>query len=212
MRLATLSFDDGGWADQYVSDTLNELGVPGTFYLCSAFLDRFHYHDRFDNLREIYAGHEVGCHTHTHVNFIDAGLTDVAMRRETADSRKILQDTFEQPVENFAWPWGYATRPGIAALVDAGFKGARMVRPWEALRATFRPEYQVPISGCLPVQPADWARFERHPYVHLVGHGYEIRDRRRAQEIEQVVRRLQGLGYTFVTNAEAFAAAGIHQD
>lgn len=200
-RIATLSFDDGGWQDEYVTKCLNDLGVPATFYLCAGYLDRFHYHDLADRIPSVYEGHEIGSHSLTHADFqkVDAAQAF----RECTEARHILRHYFHQPIDCFCWPYGVVSRIGFTALRDAGYRYGRTVALWQTKQNVIAPEYQIAVSHRIPLDiPTE--ELLTHPYVHLFGHGYEIRDSRRAKDISGYVQFLLGHGYRFVVNSVAF--------
>ena len=64
-KALTMSYDDGKQQDRRLVDIFNQNGIKGTFHLNSGFLgdDR---HIQPDEVRTLYAGHEVACHTVTH--------------------------------------------------------------------------------------------------------------------------------------------------
>jgi len=201
MKLATLSFDDGGWQDEYIANVLRECGISATFYLCSKLIDRLHFY-RFDSgIRELYEGFEIGCHSATHPDF--RKLPSAQWRDEIGDARKALSDFFGQPVECFAWPFGAVHPRAYRMLRDSGFIAARSIKVVPNAVAGTTDKFSQPISGVFergfPIQ-----KLLEIPAVHLVGHACAIRDRRLEKDLGAIVQLFLGSGFSFVTNSTFF--------
>lgn len=78
-----------------------------------------------EQMQDIASRSEIGAHGVTHALLTRIPL-DMA-KREIFESREILQQKFDQPIESFAYPRGY-TNPDIQKLVEAaGYQTARGV-------------------------------------------------------------------------------------
>ncbi len=127
MKLATISFDDGLWHDiRYLIPRLDKWGVKATFYLCSNWCNYAHAHVGLPAIRAAYASHEVGCHTANHAEFRGPeAIPESQWEAEIGDARRWLQAFFGQPVECFAYPFGW-WMPSLFPYLDrAGFRWAR---------------------------------------------------------------------------------------
>jgi peptidoglycan/xylan/chitin deacetylase (PgdA/CDA1 family) len=68
------------------------------------------------------AGHEVGSHSLTHPHL--SGSDPETLRREVADSRRVLEELLDAPVEGFAFPYGEHDVAAVDAVRDAGYRYA----------------------------------------------------------------------------------------
>jgi len=203
-RLATLSFDDGGWQDFHVVEVLNQFRVPATFYLPAGALSRLHFHCRPEELPGRYKGHEIGCHSWSHAEPEEA-LCEY--QREVVEARQELRRQFDQPVECFAFPYGQPA-PGLEfALERAGFRWARTAVACANDLRMPHARFRQPITAMLHVpesyMPAAYAAF---PHLHFVAHSYDLHERRLEPALARLIMSCRGLGMRFVTNSEFFAA------
>jgi len=159
-----VTFDDGYENNLlYALPVLEELNVPATFFIATAYLDSDQPYP-FDNwdvagssrvpadswrplttaqCREL-GEHplvELGAHTHTHGAF--AGRTE-AFRRDLAINLDILRETFGIENPTFSFPFGLTTPAMIDAAEKAGVACALHTRP-ERVAAS--------------VDPFHWGRF-----------------------------------------------------
>ncbi len=73
-----------------------------------------------DDVRSaVAAGHEVGSHTCTHPRLGETAPDDV--RVEVAESRRLLEDVLQAPVEGFAYPYGSFSDEAVHAVRGAGY-------------------------------------------------------------------------------------------
>jgi len=118
-----LSFDDG-YADFYTAawPSLKKHHLSATVYLVVNFLGRPGYMSwqQAQELRD--AGVEIGAHTMDHV---DLAIQPAAQaKRQIGDSRRILQQHLNAPVDAFAYPSGRYTPAVVKMVADAGFTSA----------------------------------------------------------------------------------------
>jgi peptidoglycan/xylan/chitin deacetylase (PgdA/CDA1 family) len=72
-------------------------------------------------------GIEIGSHGLTHVDLTKAD--DETLRAEVADSRALLSDLIDAPVEGFCYPYGTLDQRAMDAVRDAGYAYACAVDP-----------------------------------------------------------------------------------
>ncbi len=148
-RIFNISLDDN-YASWHRSLTfLDKLGLRATFYTntlpfrdcadeatIAAYFKRLDFSSSVGSLsrRELAevaaAGHEIGCHTHSH--FMVAGLPRAQWDAEIRDSRSILQDIIGSPVRHFSWPYGmprHITRAQKAYCAAIGFASLAAATP-----------------------------------------------------------------------------------
>jgi peptidoglycan/xylan/chitin deacetylase (PgdA/CDA1 family) len=118
-----LTFDDG-YADFYTAawPLLKKHHLNATVYLVVDFLGKPGYMSwqQAQELRD--AGVEIGAHTLDHVDLAIQPLAQA--RRQIDDSRHILQQRLNVPVDTFAYPSGRYTQATVKLVNDAGFTSA----------------------------------------------------------------------------------------
>src|ERR1700744_3272854 len=114
-----LSFDDG-YRPQFTFalPTLKEHGWAGGLNLKAEGSDLFE-----SNVKAmIAAGWELAAHTIHHLDLTELGPEE--LEEEVAGSRKILQEEFKVPVNNFCYPAGKFDETVVEAVEAAGYTGA----------------------------------------------------------------------------------------
>ena len=114
-----ISFDDG-YRPQFTFalPTLRKHGWAGVLNLKAAGSELYE-----SNVKAmIAAGWELAAHTIHHLDLTELGPEE--LKEEVAGSRKILQEEFNVPVENFCYPAGRFDETVIKAVEAAGYKGA----------------------------------------------------------------------------------------
>ncbi|MBP7638706.1 MAG: polysaccharide deacetylase family protein [Kiritimatiellae bacterium] len=205
MKLATLSFDDGGGNDGKVIAILNALGIRATFYVCAGFLDRCHTRLMVPDIPGRYAGHEIGNHSWSHPEFNELPLED--FQHEIADSRDRLARFFNQPVAPFAYPFGLRFPELEAAVAAAGHTHARTIR-------RNKPDLVTDQSNPMAMPVTEWlmppggtalvtlAAATPRDHVHLSGHAHELAENGLLPAFRELLAGMQAAGYEFVHNTE----------
>jgi peptidoglycan/xylan/chitin deacetylase (PgdA/CDA1 family) len=114
-----LSFDDG-YRPQFTFalPTLNKHGWAGVLNLKAAGSELYE-----SNVKAmIAAGWELAAHTIHHLDLTELGSAE--LKEEVTGSRKILQEEFEVPVNNFCYPAGQFDETVVKAVEAAGYTGA----------------------------------------------------------------------------------------
>lgn len=110
---------------------LEQHGGRGTFYLAGSLVDRpsDHWHGLSNDaiVRLHRAGHEIACHTFSHLSAV--GLDEATMAREIERNRSYFRGIDSSiTLENFAYPYGIASvwrKPQLAKT----FRSARGILP-----------------------------------------------------------------------------------
>jgi peptidoglycan/xylan/chitin deacetylase (PgdA/CDA1 family) len=127
-----LSFDDG-YLSQYVAafPALQHFHWPGVLNLVTKGADLPD--GDVKKMLDANPGWELASHTVHHLDLTT--LDSSQLHEEVANSRKILQDRFGVPVNNFCYPSGQYDNTVIAAVKAAGYRGATSEVPGLATSA-----------------------------------------------------------------------------
>lgn len=118
----TFSYDDGDKADRRLVDIFNNYGMKATFNLIPS---------RFDGetvvssgeLRSLYVGHEIACHSYSHPHLARLPLT--GQSREIALGRLSLERLSGRLVRGMATPYGEKNDDTLVAMKAAGMAYCR---------------------------------------------------------------------------------------
>ena len=119
-----LSFDDGNVADRHLVKLMNEYTLIGTFHLNSNKLGTKDYLSK-EEIKNLYKGHEVSCHTANHPNLTALSKIDVIY--EVVEDRKELERLTAYPVRGMSYPFGNTNDFVIEAISGLGIEYARTV-------------------------------------------------------------------------------------
>lgn len=190
-KVVALTFDDGPteWAPEILR-MLAELGIPATFYLNGAELDRHPDH----GAAIARAGHEIGNHTYTHRRMVLVSAGAVAEEVERTDAA-IARTGYQGPV-TFRPPYGKK----LWTLPHYLSENERVTVTWDV----------EPDSGGDPTTDQIVADTTANVYpgsiilLHVMA---DSRSNSRAA-VPQIVDRLQSAGYRFVTVSQLLGLRG----
>ena len=139
-KAITFSYDDGVTQDIQMIELMNQYGIKGTFNLNSELLGTgimlhssgtkiSHYKIRPEDVRELYAGHEVAVHTLTHVNLTTVDDNEVI--RQVEQDRLRLSDLVGYEVVGMAYPCGGVNNDDRVAKLIKENTGVRYCRTTE---------------------------------------------------------------------------------
>ena len=186
LKALTMSYDDGVAQDHRLVEIFNRHGLKGTFHINAAILDHGN-RIASTELRKLYEGHEVACHTATHPFLERLPRTEVI--REIFEDRKRLEELCGYPVIGMSYPFGtwneeiidIARAAGIVYSRDTaatgGFGIPRDFMHWE--------------STCHHRDMLDrgkaFLELNRYPLalMYVWGHAYEFDDNNNWQDMEQ---------------------------
>jgi peptidoglycan/xylan/chitin deacetylase (PgdA/CDA1 family) len=104
-------------------------GWRGTYYASAGFAGNDTHHgtmfDAEDLQRLVAAGHEIGCHTHSHLDGSRVGEAELLADIEH-NERALRELGYDGPLESFAYPYGVVT-PAVKRLLSARFSSLRGV-------------------------------------------------------------------------------------
>ena len=123
-KALTMSYDDGKQQDRRLVDIFNQNGIKGTFHLNSGI---FHDPERIkpEEMPQLYAGHEVACHTVTHPTIARCPMPEVVS--EVLDDRKALEAIMRYPVRGLSYPNGSLSQDIVDMLPHTGIRYSRVV-------------------------------------------------------------------------------------
>ena len=137
-KFLTFSYDDGVTQDKRLIELFNKYGMKATFNLNSELLgldgalvrdgvEITHIKNKKEDVKYIYAGHEVAAHTLTHPNL--AKVTDAAeIIRQVEQDRLKLSDLCGYEVKGMAYPGGGINYSDFAAETIQKYTGIQYAR------------------------------------------------------------------------------------
>ena len=138
MKAVTFSYDDGVTQDIRLIELLNKYGLKCTFNLNSELLGRkgmlvrgdgqriSHYKVHPEDVREIYAGHEIAVHTLTHPNLTQQEEGEIIRQVET--DRLNLSELAGYEVIGMAYPCGGVNNDDRVAEIIRNSTGVKYSR------------------------------------------------------------------------------------
>ncbi|MBR6029340.1 MAG: polysaccharide deacetylase family protein [Clostridia bacterium] len=124
-KALTLSYDDGRIQDRKLVEIFNRYGLRATFNLNSGLFDRDDRRIQPEEVRTLYEGHEVACHTVTHPTIARCPLPEVA--EEVLADRRALEALVGYPVRGLAYPNGSLSEEITRLLPGLGIEYGRVV-------------------------------------------------------------------------------------
>lgn len=124
-KALTMSYDDGRIFDRRLVEIFNKYGIKGTFHLNGGLFGRTDGRILPGQVKELYRGHEVSCHTYTHPTIERCPLTQVA--QQIIEDRKILESLCGYPVRGMSYPNGSYSQDIIDMLPACGIEYSRVV-------------------------------------------------------------------------------------
>lgn len=121
-KALTLSYDDGRDFDRKLVQIFNDHGLKGTFHLNAGMLNS-PIKVAPEELRTLYAGHEVACHGFTHP-FLER-LPRTEVMREVWQDRELLEKYVSYPVTGMSYPYGSSDDAVVEILRNCGIEYCR---------------------------------------------------------------------------------------
>jgi peptidoglycan/xylan/chitin deacetylase (PgdA/CDA1 family) len=118
-------FDSCAKGLELILNMLDELKIPGTFFIEARTAEKLTNDFGFD-LKRMFYGHEVGCHSYMHEDFLgkDTGipLSRKKIIEALENSLSILKDTIGKPISCFRAPYVRINDELASVLVELGFE------------------------------------------------------------------------------------------
>ena len=220
-KAVTFSYDDGVTQDQRLIDLFNKYGLKATFNLNSDLLGQpgsllregvtvAHVKPRPEEIRGIYAGHEIAAHTLTHPML--PHHPDEEVVRQVEEDRLRLSDLAGYEVVGFAYPGGginFNTR--VASLIQ-NHTGVQYARTTVS-SFSFAEQEDLYVFRPTVYPHREWDEMERladeflagdvEGVFYIWGHAYEFDIKNEWARFEAFLRRISGQKDVFYgTNRE----------
>ena len=125
-KVLTMSYDDGKPADLRLVRIFRKYGIKGTFHLNAGLYEDPQYgRIPLDQVRELYQGMEIACHTYTHPTIERCPMSQVIA--QTLEDRKALEVIAGYPVRGMSYPNGSYTKEIEEAMKLCGIEYSRTV-------------------------------------------------------------------------------------
>lgn len=181
-KVLTMSYDDGQIFDRDLIKIFNKYGIKGTFHLNSGLMDSDERRIKKEEIRDLYKGHEVSCHTSTHPTIARCPIDQVV--QQVIEDRKALEDACGYPVRGLSYPNGSYSKEIIDMLPACGIEYSRVVGNTDDF--AFPENFLEWTSTChhshnLMENARRFADLHKTQYLYMMyvwGHSYEFdRDR-----------------------------------
>lgn len=132
-KVLTMSYDDGREPDKRLISLFNKNGIKGSFHLNSGLLkdapktpnDIYGLRIPEEEIKDIFKGHEVSCHTATHPTIERSPIGQVV--KEIIEDREKLEEIVGYTVRGLSYPNGSFSDEIKAMLPSIGIEYARVV-------------------------------------------------------------------------------------
>ncbi len=128
-KVLTMSYDDGREYDRRLVDIFNRNGIKGTFHINSGVAGTPHPGGEgripLKDMAEVYAGHEVSCHTVNHPTIARCPIEQVAL--QILEDRRALERAVGYPVRGLSYPNGSYSKEIVELLPKLGIEYSRVV-------------------------------------------------------------------------------------
>lgn len=199
-KVLTMSYDDGKIYDRWLVALFNKYGIKGTFHINGnglfgemGPLPRI----PFDEIKELYRGHEVSCHTYTHPTIERCPLSQVV--QQVIEDRKALEAACGYPVRGMSYPNGSYSKEIMQMLPACGIEYSRIVGNTDDF--TFPENYLAWKATChhnhnLMENAERFAELNKTQYLYMMyvwGHSYEFgEDEKEWEKIEKFCEYIGG--------------------
>ena len=209
-KAITFSFDDGTVQDVRLINILNKYDLKGTFNICSALLGvpntvrKYgraieHSKVRAEDVRSIYAGHEVAVHTLTHpwLNKLD----DDEVVREIEEDRVRLSELCGYEVFGMAYPFGIYDERILSLMRErTGVKYSRTIKnthafdlpkadellTWHPSVYYIEPEFESVVDEFLALDA------DEPQLLYIWGHSFELDSDIGDATFDRICKKLAG--------------------
>jgi hypothetical protein len=196
-KALTLSYDDGRTHDRRLVEILNQYGIRGTFHLNSGSLGKPGKVTK-EEVKALYAGHEVSAHSVTHPFLELTSRERVVM--EIMDDRRSLEEIVGYPVRGMSYPFGTYNQSIVDMLPTLGIQYARTVNSHGTFAIPENPLLWNPTCHHKTMHqyvesflsPSEKAWSIRMELLYVWGHSFEFENDNNWEELESFCRAVSG--------------------
>ena len=192
-RVVTFSYDDGHENDAKLIKLFNEYGVKATFHL-----NGINYigisDEKAEELRELYCGHEVACHTLRHGWPSRMPMQSVTL--ETLEDRRVLECVFGYPLVGMSYPSGSYDDDVISAMRACGIVYSRTINstrgfelPSDFMRWHPTCHHKYALELCdrfITDLDSQWTA----PLFYIWGHSFELHSQEQWDMMKNILEKL----------------------
>ena len=194
-KALTMSYDDGREEDRRLVRLFNRYGIKGTFNI-NAGLKQEGRRIPLEEMRELYKGHEVACHTFQHPTIARCPIDQTVW--QSLWDRRLLEEHLGYPVRGLAYPNGSYDEEICRLLPSLGIRYGRTVGSTDKFEipsdftrwtATCHHNHRLLELG------EEFAALYKRQYLYLMyvwGHSYEFTDRNNWELMETFCERMGG--------------------
>ncbi len=187
-KCLTMSYDDGKHDDRRLVSIFNQNGIKGTFHINAGMFDDTR-RINADEIRTLYEGHEVSCHTYSHPTIARSPMEAVV--RQIVEDRIGLEKIMGHPIRGLSYPNGSYSDAIKKVLPSLGIRYSRIVgnsegfdmpRDYYEWKATCHHDYKLLELG------KQFVELTKRQYLYMMyvwGHSYEFSDRDNWEVIEE---------------------------
>lgn len=208
-KALTFSYDDGQIFDKRLIEIFNKYGVKGTFHLNANMISNVVDGEEFvtwDDVKNLYQGHEVSCHGFTHPFPFQISKDQVAA--QMWEDKKALEEATCYPIRGMSYPYGEFTDQFIEVASSVGMEYSRTVEstngfmvPWDFMRwnPTCHHNQAMALSDEF-LKPVWRGRLN---LFYIWGHSFEFDRENTWDMMEELVKKLAGRdNIWYATNIE----------
>lgn len=206
-NILTMSYDDGMIYDRKLIEVFNKYGIRGSFHLNSGLLTDDRHIDE-NEIKKLYQGHEVSCHSLTHPSLTQV-LPATAVNEILSD-RKNLEELCGYAVRGMSWPNGAYNEDTISAAKNCGIVYSRTVlstkkftlpQNFLAWHPTCHHKDCLEMADLFLKSLAPWRSY----LFYVWGHSYEFNNDNNWDLIEEFCKKMSNLeDVWYATNIEIY--------
>ena len=192
----TMSYDDGCDFDKRLVEIFNKNGIKGTFHLNSVHMSKpGNGRVQLDEVKELYKGHEVSCHTFTHPH--PTCVPDTMLVNEILEDRRALEKACGYTVRGMSYPYGDYNDHTIGIFRSCGMLYSRTTvatgnfnLPEDFMKWHPTCHHRPEMEKLFDTMRAQSNRWTRHSVMYVWGHSYEFDVDDNWEYMESILKKL----------------------
>lgn len=214
-KALTFSYDDAQIYDRRLVEIFNRYGLKATFHLNAGTLDRTETeadgslteYIRSEEVKALYAGHEVACHG-VHHPFMDQ-LCQAELAREIWEDKKRLEELTGRLVVGMSYPFGNYDERIVRTAESLGIEYSRTVE--DTMSVNMPKDFLAWHPSCHHNKLSDEMikeflnppAYRKLPLLYVWGHSFEFHRENTWEVFEEKCKKLSGdAAVWYATNAE----------